>query len=103
MCARCEDFAYASKRHLPTRVDLIGHGVYVAASLFNHSCAPNCHASTGVHRMAIMADVPIEPGEELTIAYCDVHQPLAARRRLLKQHYRFHCECKRALMASVGL
>ena len=93
----------AARVAMGRNVDLIGHGVYVAASLFNHSCAPNCHASTGVHRMAIMADVPIEPGEELTIAYCDVHQPLAARRRLLKQHYRFHCECKRALMASDGL
>ena len=92
----------AARVAMGRNVDLIGHGVYMAASLFNHSCAPNCHASTGVHRMAIIVDVPIEPGEELTIAYCDVHQPLAARRRLLKQHYRFHCECKRCVAEEAG-
>ena len=83
-------------------VDLIGHGVYLAASLFNHSCEPTCHASTGVRRMSVVVDEGLEAGIELTIAYCDVHQPLAARRRLLRQHYRFECACSRCESEAAG-
>lgn len=34
---------------------LFGHGCYPAASMFNHSCAPNCSASTGLRKMTVSA------------------------------------------------
>ena len=47
---------------------LFGHGCYPAASMFNHSCAPNCNASTGISLMQVTTDVELRRDEELCIA-----------------------------------
>ena len=39
----------------------------------------------------------MEEGDELTISYCDTQQPLAARRKHLKQAYHFDCMCERCV------
>ena len=84
-------------------VDLIGHGVYLGASLFNHSCTPNCFVSSGVHSLCVTVDSAVGADEELTIAYCDVQLPLAARRRQLSRHYRFECSCERCEAEASGV
>ena len=60
-----------------------GHGVYLAASMFNHSCAPNCAATTGIDKMEIRTAAPVAAGAELSINYCDTNKPVDARRAYL--------------------
>ena len=78
-------------------VDLLGRGVYLAAALFNHSCAPNCCVSAGALRLEVqlLDDESAAPGDELTISYIDTQLPRAARQRLLATHYHFDCGCER--------
>ena len=40
----------------------------------------------------------VAAGEELSISYTDVNQPLAARRKALKDLYHFECGCARCVM-----
>lgn len=79
---------------------LFGQGVYLEAAHFNHSCDPNCAASTAVTPLQIVTTRAVQPGEELTIAYVDTSQPRTARQAKLCSHYRFECACPRCL--SVG-
>ena len=70
-------------------------GVYPAASIFNHSCAPNCQTTTGAHRLLVSTRSDVASGTELTISYIDTSLPVATRRKLLWQTYRFVCGCER--------
>ena len=83
-------------------VDLLGRGVYLDACLFNHSCAPNCSVSTGVHSLHVTVDEAVEAGDELTISYCDLLQPYAARQRYLRKAYHFDCACERCTAEAAG-
>ena len=83
-------------------VDLLGRGVYLDACLFNHSCAPNCSVSAGVHTLEVCLDEQVEPGTELTISYCDLLQPHAARQRHLRKAYHFDCACERCTAEAAG-
>jgi SET domain-containing protein len=66
-------------------------GLWPTASLFNHSCAPNCAfehvvegegGGEGVLRMTAVA--PVAEGEELFISYlADTGKPTECRRRQL--------------------
>jgi hypothetical protein len=47
---------------------VVGHAVYPAAAMFNHSCSPNCRVGTDTGIMSIYTIVPTRRGEELTIA-----------------------------------
>lgn len=76
---------------------LFGQGVYLEAAHFNHSCDPNCAASTAVTPLQIVTTRAVQPGEELTIAYVDISQPRTARQGKLCSHYRFNCACPRCL------
>lgn len=86
------------------------------AALANHSCLPNCQvesydntddddappdggggAGCGALRVALVALRDIAPGEELTVAYVPVTQPLDARRRELAARHGFHCACARCV------
>ncbi|KAL1496069.1 hypothetical protein AB1Y20_014696 [Prymnesium parvum] len=77
------------------------HGCYPAASLFNHSCAPNCTASTGLERIHIITHADVQCGEELTIAYIDVQRPRAARQAELRLMYHFVCACHRCAAEAI--
>ena len=91
--------ANAPTRRAPSgrEVDLLGRGLYLDAALFNHSCAPNCSVSAGALSLEVILDEAVEEGDELTISYCDTQQPLAARRKHLKQAYHFDCMCERCV------
>lgn len=78
-------------------VDLLGRGVYLDAALFNHSCSPNCSVTSGARRLSVVCETPVAAGAELTIAYVDTQQPLAARQKLLRTHYHFECACVRCV------
>jgi len=74
---------------------LFGHACYLQAATFNHSCSPNCSATSGVECIDIIADEEILEGEELCISYIDTNRPREARRKALKDHYNFDCMCRR--------
>jgi hypothetical protein len=84
------------------------------AALANHSCLPNCQvessnasdadadaaaagggAGCGGLRVMLVALRDIAPGEELTVSYVPVTQPLEARRSELAARHGFRCECAR--------
>ena len=77
-----------------------GHGVYLAASMFNHSCAPNCAATTGIDKMEIRTAAAVAAGTELSINYCDTNRPVDARRAYLRSCYGFECGCTRCAAES---
>lgn len=75
---------------------LIGAGCYPRASMFNHSCNPNCvvtYLQGG--RMQVRAACDVPAGCELAHCYTDLCAPTAERRRKLERQYGFHCECRR--------
>lgn len=71
------------------------------ASFFNHSCAPNtCRDSCSGLELRFRALEAVNYGSPLFISYVDLPsdaaEPLAqteARRKMLQEHYFFHCEC----------
>ena len=75
----------------------VGHALYVRASLFNHSCMPNC-AIDNLSR-SIVSIRPIAPGEQLSISYIpQMYWPRSLRREGLQQRYFFSCECERCAL-----
>eukprot|EP01097_Dermamoeba_algensis_P011098 TRINITY_DN8464_c0_g1_i1.p1 TRINITY_DN8464_c0_g1~~TRINITY_DN8464_c0_g1_i1.p1 ORF type:complete len:363 (+),score=77.84 TRINITY_DN8464_c0_g1_i1:1238-2326(+) len=80
--------------------ELVGYGVYVEASFFNHSCAPNVSLSRDykslVHQFWSMKE--IEAGAELNITYIDdLTKNTEHRRAHLQDNYFFHCVCSRCI------
>lgn len=74
----------------------IGQGVYLEASLLNHSCQPSLcqyrpEGSATLHFLAIEA---IAKGEELSVCYFDAGD-LNRRREYLWDTYLFECQCRR--------
>jgi predicted RNA-binding Zn-ribbon protein involved in translation (DUF1610 family) len=81
----------------------IGQGIYLEASLLNHSCQPTlCHfrpeRSPSLHFIAI-EDVP--RGEELSVCYYDAGS-LISRRDYLQHTYFFECHCRRCVEEEQG-
>ena len=76
---------------------VVGHGCYLAAATFNHSCAPNCAVSSGVERMVVTTLTAVEAGDELCIPYMHSNMPVGARRKLLRAAYNFECACARCM------
>jgi hypothetical protein len=74
----------------------VGSGLYIQASLFNHSCQPNLtyrRAATGANlEFTALGDIPV--GTELTISYVS-SEKLEERRAWLLQSHFFLCACER--------
>ncbi|CAE8630468.1 unnamed protein product [Polarella glacialis] len=64
-------------------------------SRFNHSCAPNCEQSWDEEAFQLQAHAcaDISAGEELCTYFVDVRDPRANRRQILRDVYRFECNC----------
>lgn len=81
----------------------VGKALYAVASLFNHSCDPNCfvsyrgnpHASSG--QLCVRLTRPVMEGEELTISYGNIDKTkmhsTRGRIRALRANYGFACTC----------
>ncbi|KAK9811310.1 hypothetical protein WJX72_001575 [[Myrmecia] bisecta] len=79
----------------PCREELIGRELYITASYFNHSCAPNCMVVRDAGWATVTAQQDVKAGEELTISYIDLELPRSARREALKAGFFFDCNCSR--------
>lgn len=74
--------------------DIRGTGVFLRASLMEHSCAPNCNFSTTGRELQIIALRPIAAGENLSIDYgMGMYRPVSHRRAGLKRSHGFTCFC----------
>ncbi|XP_070025728.1 histone-lysine N-methyltransferase ASHR1 [Nicotiana sylvestris] len=73
----------------------VGQAVYVAGSLFNHSCRPNIHAYFLSRTLYVQATEYILAGSELELSYGpQVGQwDCKYRQQLLGDRYSFTCQC----------
>eukprot|EP01031_Cornospumella_fuschlensis_P031193 gene31193-37700_t len=75
-------------------LEIIGHGLYLHASVFNHSCQPNAIHTFQQETMVITALRDIQPGEEILVSYIDLAMPRELRQSALLP-YGFICDCAR--------
>ncbi|KAF8628307.1 hypothetical protein AX17_006010 [Amanita inopinata Kibby_2008] len=75
--------------------EMLGWGLYVQGSYFNHDCNPNVKKQRSNRAMAFFAMRDIEAGEELCTTYIDVNDPVLQRRKELKEEWYFDCACAR--------
>lgn len=74
----------------------IGIGLYVPASLLNHSCMPSCVYYVDQQELTMRIIRDMSAGEELTYPYCDLYSPRASRQAVLKAVYHIEqCDCER--------
>eukprot|EP00730_Choanoeca_flexa_P014322 TRINITY_DN6223_c0_g1_i2.p1 TRINITY_DN6223_c0_g1~~TRINITY_DN6223_c0_g1_i2.p1 ORF type:complete len:405 (+),score=80.45 TRINITY_DN6223_c0_g1_i2:177-1391(+) len=81
------------------------YGLWLTASLFNHSCSPNCIQYGDINarhvdddcfdHLVIRTVCDVEAGESLTLSYLELTLPSKARQALLLDHYGFACQCPR--------
>jgi len=71
--------------------------LYEKASLFNHSCSPNCYASWDGSTICIRTMQDISVGETLTIAFVTFveMQKTSLRKKVLSSNFGFDCSCKK--------
>ncbi|ODN02234.1 Histone-lysine N-methyltransferase SMYD3 [Orchesella cincta] len=76
----------------------LGAGLYLGASIFDHSCDPMAVANfegTTIYLRNIKGIPKSMPIEKVTICYKDPLRPSWIRKELLKRHYYFECQCER--------
>ncbi|XP_054165106.1 histone-lysine N-methyltransferase SMYD3-like [Oppia nitens] len=74
-----------------------GSGLFIGASVLNHSCAPNVSFHSIGNKLMIISKRFITSGEELTVSYIDHNLPIDTRSMLLKNYYYFDCHCRRCI------
>ena len=78
----------------------VGTGIYLGgASLFNHSCEPNCeviHHGGSLRELSIRTMRPIEANSPLTVSYLETPRNLTLdeRQARLRGQYGFSCTCR---------
>ncbi|KAF8557507.1 SET domain-containing protein [Imleria badia] len=77
------------------RDEMMGWGIWVSASYFNHSCMPNVRKKRVGRTLHFEATRGIQAGEELCISYIDTDSPADQRRRELEESWFFSCRCLR--------
>ncbi|EFC48871.1 SET domain-containing protein [Naegleria gruberi] len=82
-------------------MNAIGSGIYLKASMFNHSCVPNCailfDSDKNLYVRILNPSSLLEEGTPLTINYVDLMDLTANRQKKLKEQYHFTCTCPRCL------
>lgn len=73
----------------------IGTGMYLAASILDHSCQPNAVATFEGRTLKIrtITDLPHLNWDSIYISYIDLMDDTETRRRSLKKNYYFFCGC----------
>ncbi len=68
-------------------------GIYIAVTVFGHSCAPNaCQVLVG-NQIEVRAIKPIAFGEEITISLIDLEKSKTVRQKELKSCFDIDCNC----------
>ncbi|XP_050519969.1 histone-lysine N-methyltransferase SMYD3 isoform X2 [Daktulosphaira vitifoliae] len=83
---------------LDNNLNTVGTGIYLAASVLNHSCTPNATATFDGTTLRIRALMDIEPSDpelHVYISYLELMQTTSERRCELQKNYYFICECQR--------
>ncbi|KAF9238974.1 SET domain-containing protein [Melanogaster broomeanus] len=75
------------------RDDMMGWGIWISASYFNHSCAPNLRKKRQGRVLHFETTREIQAGEELCISYIETDSPVNQRRRELEESWFFTCRC----------
>ncbi|KAJ7583413.1 hypothetical protein C8J56DRAFT_953967 [Mycena floridula] len=75
--------------------EMLGFGVYVSSSYYNHDCSPNVRKERVGRSMFFYSCRDIEPDEELCISYIDVKDSAEQRREQLSKSWYFDCICQR--------
>lgn len=78
-------------------MNAIGTALYVAASVFDHSCVPNAAPVFVGNRITVRAMKHVKDGEKVVINYVDLKMPYGKRREALRSQYYFDCDCIRCL------
>lgn len=75
----------------------IGTGIYLAASILDHSCKPNAVATFEGPQISIrlIEDIPELDWSKIKISYVDLIDLPETRRADLQNAYYFLCECER--------
>lgn len=76
-------------------LNAIGSGMYIEASVFNHSCRPNATTIWNGRRLEVRAIREIPAGKEITTNYVDIKKNRSERQTELRDHYYFTCACDR--------
>ncbi|KAG1769841.1 SET domain-containing protein [Suillus occidentalis] len=83
--------------------EMVGWGLWVGASYFNHSCCPNVQKTRIGRAMHFTTSRSVETGEELCISYIDTNQTITQRRQDLEDSWFFKCQCQRCLSEEASL
>ena len=73
-----------------------GTGVYLKASLLNHSCAPNCTVVFTGRQLSVLATKEIPAGDIHSVAfitYVNSLEDTVTRQQQLMATWHFTCEC----------
>jgi [histone H3]-lysine4/36 N-trimethyltransferase SMYD len=82
----------------------VGTGIYLAASILDHSCKPNAVAVFDGPQLSIrlIEDIPELNWQNIRISYIDQMDLPETRRAELKKAYYFDCDCERCTDPSVS-
>ncbi|XP_043237510.1 histone-lysine N-methyltransferase SMYD3-like isoform X1 [Amphibalanus amphitrite] len=80
----------------------VATGIYLSASIIDHSCQPNAAATFNGRTLSIRATEPIPDftWEKVRISYIDTMADTETRRRELRNGYFFDCDCVRCSAAA---
>lgn len=73
----------------------VGVGLYIEASIFNHSCVPNAAAVWNGTTLEVRAMKTISEGEEVFLSYLSLTDSFHKRQKDCVQRYFFECHCSR--------
>ena len=70
------------------------------ATLFNHSCSPNCEVEQLMPSLRVATLRDVEAAEPLTVSYLEqvAHMPVRMRQARLQGQYGFACRCPRCVL-----
>ncbi|KIO02619.1 hypothetical protein M404DRAFT_15992 [Pisolithus tinctorius Marx 270] len=77
------------------RDEMLGWGIWISASYFNHSCSPNIRKIRQGRALYFETSRAVSAGEELYISYVDTDQPVEQRQKDLESSWFFRCGCSR--------
>ncbi|KAJ2399445.1 mitochondrial import receptor subunit tom20 [Coemansia sp. RSA 2559] len=77
----------------------VGIALYLISSHITHSCDPNVRIvfPENTSKAALKALKPIAQGDELHVSFVDASLDVQTRQKLLKNSYRFTCECAKCV------